>query len=769
MKSLELFFVLFFLGFVNVVGAQDLPILNEQEEKLLQNLPEDIKERVYQQLGSAQPVTNIDTREVVTEDTVLNPILSKNTEEGFKKFGYDFFSGIPTTFTPINDVPVPGDYQIGIGDVLQINFNGQRSGQFNLTVNTNGQVYIPEIGPISALNLTFDEVRANIIQAFEDFYVSVEANVALLELKFVQVTVLGAVKNPGSYLVNPFTSISNLLSFAGGLEEYGSLRNIVLKSKKEKYFDMYDFLINGKSERLNLRSGDVVFVPSTSNFVLINGEVNRPAVYEYKPSDSVEALLGFAQNFTRYADKNNFQIKYYDGAKLESILYTDYKTDINVDSITEIYIPKIVPIIEDDVYILGDVANSGPFSLKKYSNLNSLLEALSFSNNAYPFFAVLENTSDRSSKNQYFPFSLKDPDTHKGLTLKSGSKIYFFKKENFLNDETIKVLPNEIKELIEAHKINLNGEFLNNSRMPIFGKVKISELIDYSGGLTPKADTERLELILPIEQKTIFNPGKNYELLSPIGATINAPKFNSNIINIEINGEVNNPGIYPVLSGTTVGEIYEKAGGLKNTSSADSIILLREDLRKSEVAALEVAKASLLNSLVETITNNAAVNNNISVGADIISLLNQASMITPVGRLSGNLAPGSENAKSLIVKDGDQIIVPQISQTITIFGEVNNQTTLSFSSEYSLGDYIDLAGGLKPSAEKSGIFIIRADGTSAQFDKGLFNSGYILLPGDTIIVPKDLDKISGLPLVKVATDILSSIAFSAASLNAIQN
>ena len=146
----------------------------------------------------------------------------------------------------------------------------------------------------------------------------------------------------------------------------------------------------------------------------------------------------------------------------------------------------------------------------------------------------------------------------------------------------------------------------------------ISNLIDYVGGFAPNADKTRLELILPLKEKTILNPDMNYELNSPLAAAINVPEVYSVIINVEITGEVNNPGTYPVLSGTTLDEIYQKAGGLKNTSSANSIVLLREDLRKGEVAALEVAKASLLNSLVETITNNAAVNNNISIDADII-------------------------------------------------------------------------------------------------------------------------------------------------------
>ena len=148
----------------------------------------------------------------------INPDEANLNQNELKKFGYDFFSGLPTTFTPINDVPVPGSYAIGIGDILQINFKGEKSGIYDIEVNKNGQIFIPEIGEIAVNNLTFNEVKEKITDAFNSFYLSVEANVTLKELKFIGISVLGAVKNPGRYVVNPFTSASNLLSFAGGLK-----------------------------------------------------------------------------------------------------------------------------------------------------------------------------------------------------------------------------------------------------------------------------------------------------------------------------------------------------------------------------------------------------------------------------------------------------------------------------------------------------------------------------------------------------------------------
>lgn len=764
--------ILLFLS--SLVFSQNIPDylkgLSDQEIATFNSLPREIQQRVidrFNETGSSSNVQNVE-QEIYNEDSVIRQSAPNN---GIRKFGYSFFSGIPTTYTPINDIPVPGDYEIGIGDVLQINFRGQKTGRYDLTVNRSGKIYIPEIGELNVLNLTFDEVKKLIDQTFKQFYLSVEATVNLKELEFIQVSVMGAVKNPGTYLVNPFTTISNILSFAGGLEDFASLRSVKLKRQEEKIFDIYNFLINGDRERLNLKPGDIVFVESTSNFILVHGEVNRPAIYEYKEGDSISDLLRYAQDFKKFANKDRVQIKYFENEKIISKLISTVEDEINLANVTEIFVPLIIPAITDNVYVYGDVSNSGPYALDEYSLLSELIEDLKFSNDVYPYFGVVENVADKSNKNEYFPFSLHDSNTQEDINLNSGSRVFFFSKKTFLENKSYPIsLPNEISKLINAHRVSFYGEFLNNTSLPVFGKASISNLIDYVGGFAPSADKSRLELILPLEEKTILNPDTTYELNSPLAAAINVPEFYSGIINVEITGEVNNPGVYPVLSGTTIEEIYKKAGGFKETASADAIVLIRDDLKESESAALEVAKTSLVNSLVDTLANNAAATNNLSINSDLISLLNQASSITPVGRLSGNLSPGSETSKNLLIKDGDKIFVPQVPQTITIFGEVSNQVTLTYSSQLDINDYVKLAGGLKPSAAKSEIFIIRSDGTSVEINQRMFSlNSYKLSAGDTIIVPKDLERVSGLPLVRVATDILSSIAFSAASLNAIRN
>ena len=766
----------------NFISTNELPDelkskLNSFEIAAFENLPESTKESILERFSSTSQssiVSTIDSSSLNSriEDTVLNinPDEANLNQNEFKKFGYDFFSGLPTTFTPINDVPVPGSYVVGIGDILQINFKGEKSGIYDIEVNKNGQIFIPEIGEIAVNNLTFSEVKEKIADAFNSFYLSVEANVTLKELKFIGISVLGAVKNPGRYVVNPFTSASNLLSFAGGLEDYASLRKIELRGSRNFTIDLYDYLISGKREDLVLRAGDILYVPSTSNFILVNGSVNRPAIYEFLPDENVKDLVNYAQSFSRMANREYFQIKELSNDQITSKI-TSYNQKINLEKITEIFIPEISRRTVDNIYVYGDVSDQGPFEISEYNLLSDLLNEINYTNEVYPYFGILENTSNTPYKNEYFAFSLEDKDSQSSLKLKPGSKIYLFSKDVFLrNNDYPKELNSAVQKIIDGHSVNFNGEFLNNVSIPVFGKVKFSSLIEYVGGYAPTADKERLEIIFPLEEKTITNPNLDLYLNSPLRASVNVPKFNSEIINVTILGEVGNPGKYPVLSGTTLDELYQKAGNFKETASSNAVIFLREDLKQKETAALEIAKISLINAFIDSMSSNTLLNNNTASNSQLLSLLDQSGKLEPLGRLSGDLSPGSDFSSKLILQDGDNIFISTVPQTITVFGEVNNPSTISFNQEYNLRDYLNESGGLKDSADSGKIFVIRANGTSYSLEKKLFKLNEAnLRPGDTIIVPKDLDRVSGLPLVKVATDILSGLAFSAASLNAIRN
>ena len=142
----------------------------------------------------------------------------------------------------------------------------------------------------------------------------------------------------------------------------------------------------------------------------------------------------------------------------------------------------------------------------------------------------------------------------------------------------------------------------------------------------------------------------------------------------------------------------------------------------------------------------------------------------PSGRIVGDFSQGSATTKDFILKDLDKIIIPPKSNAVTVQGEVLNSISFIYKKGMSAEDYIDASGGYTSYADKSSIFIIKANGESMPLPRNIFSGGSIKIePGDTIVVPRDLDNLEALPLISMATKILSDIAFSAASINAIQN
>ena len=163
--------------------------------------------------------------------------------------------------------------------------------------------------------------------------------------------------------------------------------------------------------------------------------------------------------------------------------------------------------------------------------------------------------------------------------------------------------------------------------------------------------------------------------------------------------------------------------------------------------------------------------NNISEGAmiDIESIIAMADLIEPSGRVSGEFSQSSSTAKEFILKDGDIIDIPSISYEIVVQGEVLNSTSFIFNENMNHSDYIAAAGGFSDYADKRAVFVIKANGESVVAGSNIFVGQIKIEPGDTIVVPRNLDQLEALPLISMATKIIADIAFSAASLNVLQD
>ena len=144
-------------------------------------------------------------------------------------FGYDLFRGVPTTFAPATDIPVPADYVIGPGDTVNVQLFGNENAEYVLVVSREGLINFPEIGPISVAGLGFDDLKNEITRRVSDQMIGVRASVTLGELRSIRVFVMGDVERPGSYTVSGLSTMTNALLVSGGVTDIGSLRRIELK------------------------------------------------------------------------------------------------------------------------------------------------------------------------------------------------------------------------------------------------------------------------------------------------------------------------------------------------------------------------------------------------------------------------------------------------------------------------------------------------------------------------------------------------------------
>ena len=217
-------------------------------------------------------------------------------------FGYELFEGVPTTFAPATDIPVPPEYRLGPGDTIEVQLFGKQNRQYSLVVSRDGTINFPSIGPVNVMGETFQELKQQILDRVSSQLIGTSAAINMGALRSIRVLVVGDSRRPGSYTVSGLSTITNALFVSGGVTEVGSLRNVQLKRNGRviKTLDLYDLLLRGDNRNdVRLESGDVIFVPTVGPTVSVGGFVKRPAIYELKNEKTMGEVINLAGGFPR--------------------------------------------------------------------------------------------------------------------------------------------------------------------------------------------------------------------------------------------------------------------------------------------------------------------------------------------------------------------------------------------------------------------------------------------------------------------------------------
>lgn len=288
------------------------------------------------------------------------------------RFGYDLFRRPPSTFAPIDQIPVGPDYVMGPGDEVRITIWGMVEGQWAVVIDRDGNLRLPRAGVIGAAGLTFAQLQDAIEKAYSRYYTNFEINVTMGRLRSITVYVVGEARRPGTYSISSLSTLINALVASGGPSYAGTLRDIQVKrgGKTVTHFDLYDFLLKGdKTKDVRLMPEDVIFIPQVGTLVGISGNVLRPAYYEVAPNTRLHDLIELAGGLTSTAFQGRVQIVRVENRQYRTAFEGDlinlerdpFKNYILQDGdFVRIY---TVPLLQQVVRVSGAVAKPGEFAI----------------------------------------------------------------------------------------------------------------------------------------------------------------------------------------------------------------------------------------------------------------------------------------------------------------------------------------------------------------------------------------------------------------------
>nr|WP_231614080.1 SLBB domain-containing protein [Pseudoalteromonas sp. NZS71_1] len=513
-------------------------------------------------------------KEDLTDEERFKP----KTDE-LKPYGYELFAGEPTTFMPSENAAVPDTYIVGAGDQLKINFYGKESDSFEVIVDREGRISIPDLSPVEVAGLTFAEIKELIKVKVEQEVIGVKAFISLGQLRSMRILVLGEAYKPGSYSVSSLTTVSHALFVSGGVSDIASLRNIQVKraGKVITNFDLYDLLIKGDSSNdIVLKSGDVVFVPPVGDQVRVEGLVKRPAIFELKKGETARQLLTMAGGLKPGAYTKNVVVERFNFDRKEVLSVDFSKPKIN-------YIPQggdrirfnsISAQYQNSISLIGAVARPGNYQWYQGKRISDVLKSvrgdlLPQADLSYGLVIREVNINGDIEAHQFDVAQaiIKNPENN--LTLKANDKIIVFSRFEEKEVEKLALanmaLSQEQQEQLQKaeqwHKFEQNEfeKYIGINQEDEELVLEDNKILTIAEISKRKAKEEAEQELKP-EDYALFS---RHNLLDPIIAKFKQQASVSQAMQlVEISGNVTFPGIYPLMVGGDVRDLVTAAGGL---------------------------------------------------------------------------------------------------------------------------------------------------------------------------------------------------------------
>jgi protein involved in polysaccharide export with SLBB domain len=708
-------FLFFYAGFALGQSQSDIEKLLElkkQMDKADLSTATKAEVKKIESLETFQDKTDTLKHAESLNKTVTYP--AKNEKFSFTelpKFGHDIFNTANIDFNPEIYGPVDELYPIGPGDNLVITLWGEVELRHDLTVNRQGQIYIPDVGLTNVSGLTISQVDKKLRSILGNSYSSLlnqEAflDVSLGKLRSIRIYVIGDVNTPGVYTVPAITPVFNTLFYAGGINKSGSLRTIsvVRNDKTIATLDFYDFLISGiKFAGIRLQNDDVVLVSTLAKQVYLAGAVKKEAIYELLDHEGIFELVKFSGGFQDSAYIEKIQIERILNNKDRKIIDISYMALLEqsknfiLANGDKIFVQSVDRDVKNYLLIKGPIYGPKRFEYTSGLTLGNLISKVdSIRGDAYlDRVQITRRLPDQ--KSQIFSVSLRNilENTQPDFLLAPQDQIEIHSKNTLFPPDSVSI----------HGAVNTKGTYLLKKNMTL------KDLIFAAGGFRKDALIEQAEIsrIDPLKTNGPDLAQIIYVKIDPEYKNDNQQddevfflKSYDNIFirqnsdwelqrNVTISGEVRFPGIYTLQNKTErITGLIQRAGGLKSTAFLEGATLIRN---KNEIG---------------------------QVGIDFTKIFEDPDL-----------------EENIYLQAYDEINIPERLYTVTIEGGVNVPGSVYYEEGEILDYYINAAGGYTELANEDNVLIRLANGKPVQQNRFLFwkSLSEDINPGTTIYVP----------------------------------
>jgi polysaccharide export outer membrane protein len=673
----------------------------------------------------------------------------------------------------VGDVAAPGAYDISsLSTPLNALFAAggvTPRGSLRALRHSRGKQLVQQV---DAYDLLLHGVRAD-LKRLED------GDTLLVPPLGSQVTVDGMVRRPGLYELLDETSLSDALALAGGILPTAALRHIEVQrveAHEKRTMLTLDLAsdpdhgaVDKQLQAFKIQDGDQIHIFPIAAYnedaIYLQGHVLRPGRYSYKPGMKVTDLI------SSYADLLPEPAPHY--AEIVRLNPPDFHPSVeSFDINAALANPASAPTLSrldtvrvfsrydferpPNVSVGGEVRSPGDYRTTGEAHLR---DAIYLAGGLTPD-AALDSAQ---------LFRTQADGTLRILSIDLGEALGGNPVDNIVIQARDRLLIHRKLESVDAPTVNVTGEVVKPGRYPLTGNMRVGDLIRVSGGLkrsafadtadltrflTDNTPSQRMEVKLAVAMSGDVNedvPLRNGDVL----AVRQIAQWNDLGASVTVRGEVQHPASYGIEPGERLSSLLMRCNGFTAEAYPYGAVLIRKEVREVEMRShLELmnrikAEEGYLKSLPEGDTDQK--NAKLTAIAQTETALQQLEATAPVGRLvihvPQDLTKLAKSPADIALRDGDELIIPKRTNYVIVSGQVFNPTAVSYLPGRSAKWYLSQSGGVTQIADKSAVFVIRADGSvlSARNNSGFWSGdpmSAVLKPGDSLVVPEKAPKIA---------------------------